>query len=175
MKKIIVISGKQYCGKDTFAKVLLNYLMDFKRVGIGDAIKHKYAQEKSMTFEEIEANKHLYRDDLIKLGNHGRSIDPDYWLKSIVDMPDNVIIPDVRLEHEVELFKSFGAYVIRVEAPYEMRASRAVITNENDETETALDNYKGFDLVVNNDSDLAHLENEARAALIKIADHFKAH
>ena len=41
MNKIIVISGKQYSGKDTFAKILLQKLDGFKRVGIGDAIKLK--------------------------------------------------------------------------------------------------------------------------------------
>ena len=36
MKSIVCISGKQYSGKDTLAKVLLKYLPDFKRMAIGD-------------------------------------------------------------------------------------------------------------------------------------------
>ena len=161
MKKMIVISGKQYCGKDTLAKLLLEELKDFKRVGIGDAIKLRYANENHLTFDEIEKNKHLYRADLIKLGNWGRAQDPDYWLKSIIEMKENVIVPDVRVEHEIVLFKVQGAFAVRVEASFENRSKRATITNANDETETALDNYNGWDAIVDNNSDYKNLKNEA--------------
>ena len=39
MKKLIVLSGKQYSGKDTLAKLLLEEFKTFKRIGIGNAIK----------------------------------------------------------------------------------------------------------------------------------------
>lgn len=172
MKKIIVISGKQYSGKDTLAALLLNDLTNFVRVGIGDAIKYEYAKKNGITFDEIAKNKHLYRSGLIELGNYGRSIDPDYWLKSIVEMKENVIVPDVRVEHEVELFKSYGAYSIRVEASYENRSKRAVITNADDPTETALDDYKSWDAVVDNNSDFSNLEKQENDLLIKIEKFF---
>lgn len=172
MKKIIVISGKQYSGKDTLAKLLLEDLPDFKRVGIGDAIKLAYGREYNLSFEEIEKNKHLYREDLIKLGNKGRSIDPDYWLKSIIDMENNVIVPDVRVEHEAELFRNSGAFLIRVEASYENRSKRAVITNADDPTETALDNYKNWNAVIDNNSDYAHLKFQEQALLPQIKEFF---
>lgn len=172
MKKIIVISGKQYSGKDTLAALLLSDLTDFVRVGIGDAIKYEYAKKNGVTFDEIVKNKHLYRSGLIELGNYGRSIDPDYWLKSIVEMKENVIVPDVRVEHEVELFKSYGAYSIRVEATYENRSKRAVITNADDPTETALDSFDGWDAVVDNNSDFSNLEKQEKDLLIKIKKFF---
>ncbi len=172
MKKIIVISGKQYSGKDTLAALLLNDLADFVRVGIGDAIKYEYAKKNGVTFDEIVENKHLYRSGLIELGNYGRSIDPDYWLKSIVGMKENVIVPDVRVEHEVELFKSYGAYSIRVEATYENRSKRAIITNADDLTETALDDYKGWDAIIDNNSDFSNLEKQEKDLLIKIKKFF---
>ncbi len=172
MKKIIVISGKQYSGKDTLAALLLSDLTDFVRVGIGDAIKYEYAKKNGVTFDEIVKNKHLYRSGLIELGNYGRSIDPDYWLKSIVEMKENVIVPDVRVEHEVELFKSYGAYSIRVEASYENRSKRAVITNADDPTETALDSFDGWDAVVDNNSDFSNLEKQEKDLLIKIKKFF---
>ena len=172
MKKIIVISGKQYSGKDTLAALLLSDLTDFVRVGIGDAIKYEYAKKNGVAFDEIVKNKHLYRSGLIELGNYGRSIDPDYWLKSIVEMKENVIVPDVRVEHEVELFKSYGAYSIRVEASYENRSKRAVITNADDPTETALDSFDGWDAVVDNNSDFSNLEKQEKDLLIKIKKFF---
>lgn len=172
MKKIIVISGKQYSGKDTLAALLLNDLTNFVRVGIGDAIKYEYAKKNGITFDEIAKNKHLYRSGLIELGNYGRSIDPDYWLKSIVEMKENVIVPDVRVEHEVELFKSYGAYSIRVEASYENRSKRAVITNADDPTETALDDYNGWDSIIDNNSCFSNLEKQEKDLLVKIKKFF---
>ncbi len=172
MKKIIVISGKQYCGKDTLAKFLLDGLNDFIRVGIGDAIKIKYANEHNITFDEIESNKHLYRSDLIKLGNWGRQQDPDYWLKSIIELPNNVIVPDVRVEHEINLFKSYGAFTIRVESSFENRAKRAKITNADDPTETALDNYAFWDAVIDNNSDYEHLKMQAQELIVKLRKNY---
>ena len=104
MNKIIVISGKQYSGKDTLAKILLEKMPDFKRIGIGDSIKIEYGKRKNLTFEQIESQKHLYRADLIELGNWGRNQDKDYWLKNLANM-DKIIVPDVRVTPEVNFFK----------------------------------------------------------------------
>ena len=38
-EKIIIFSGKQYSGKDTVAKVLLQNMTDYKRCAMGDIIK----------------------------------------------------------------------------------------------------------------------------------------
>ena len=81
--KIIIFSGKQYSGKDTAAKIILDKLKNYKRCAMGDIIKYTYGKDKGITYEEIEKNKALYRADLIKLGNWGRAQDPDYWLKKI--------------------------------------------------------------------------------------------
>lgn len=166
MKKIIVISGKQYSGKDTLAKILLEKLSGFNRVGIGDAIKIEYGKKKGLTFEQIESQKHLYRADLIELGNWGRSLDSDYWLKNLANM-DNIIVPDVRVEHELDFFKEKGAFLIRVESSIENRAKRGVIINADDQTETALDNYLNWDVVVDNNSDYQSLINQADCVIDK--------
>lgn len=160
MNKIIVISGKQYSGKDTLAKILLQIMPNFKRIGIGDAIKIEYGKKNNLTFEEIEKNKHLYRDDLIKLGNWGRAQDDDFWLKNISNM-NEIIVPDVRVIHEVDFFRLEGAYLIRVESNLENRKKRGIITNENDLTETALDNYKNWNIVVENNSTYEDLVKKA--------------
>lgn len=160
MKKIIVISGKQYSGKDTLAKILLEKLSGFSRIGIGDAIKIEYGKKRGLTFDEIESQKHLYRADLIELGNWGRSIDSDYWLKNLADM-NNIIVPDVRVEHELDFFKEMGAFLVRVESSIENRAKRGVLTSADDNTETALDNYSNWNIVVENNSDYQSLLNQA--------------
>ncbi len=150
-KKIIVFSGKQFSGKDTVAKILLERFPSFKRIGIADAIKMKYGKEKGLTLEEIEKNKPIYRQDLIDLGDWGRAQSPDYWLNSIVAYEGNTIVTDIRVEHELNLFRSHGAFAIRVEASEEVRSKRGVLASKNDATETGLDNVKNWDYVIYNE------------------------
>ncbi|HIS88627.1 TPA: AAA family ATPase [Candidatus Avigastranaerophilus faecigallinarum] len=149
-RKIIVFSGKQFSGKDTVAKILLKKFKSFKRVGIADAIKMQYARKNGLTLEEIEQNKSQYRQDLIELGDWGRAQNPDYWLNSIIAYEGNIIVTDVRVRHELDLFKKQGAYSVRVEASEETRSKRGTLSSKNDNTETALDNIKDWDYVIYN-------------------------
>ena len=149
-RKIIVFSGKQFSGKDTVAKILLEKFKSFKRIGIADAIKMQYARKNGLTLEEIEQNKSQYRQDLIELGDWGRAQNPDYWLNSIIAYEGNTIVTDIRVEHELNLFKQHGAYSVRVEASEETRSKRGTLSSKNDNTETALDNIKDWDYVIYN-------------------------
>lgn len=160
-EKIIIFSGKQYSGKDTVAKVLLEQMPDYKRFAMGDVIKLEYGKKKGLTYEEIEKNKPIYRQDLIDLGNWGRSQDPDYWLKKIISQEGKIIVTDVRVPHEYEMFKNAGAIAIRVEASRETRASRGELVGETDITEVGLDNVKDWDFVIENDSDYKTLKTKA--------------
>lgn len=165
MKKIIVISGKQYSGKDTLAKILLQNLPNFKRIGIGDAIKLEYGKRKNLTFEEIEKNKHLYRSELINLGNWGRSQGDDFWLKNLIQY-NNIIVPDVRVVPELLFFKNQGAFLVRVNSTEENRAKRGVLVNKDDITETALDDYTDWNIKIDNNSDYDNLIKEADKVLL---------
>ncbi len=151
-KKIIIFSGKQFSGKDTVAKILLEQLPNFKRIGIADAIKIQYSNQKGISLEEIEKNKSVYRQDLIDLGDWGRAQSPDYWLNSILAYEGDTIVTDIRLPHELNLFRSHNAFCIRVEATEEVRAKRGALTSKNDLTETALDNITNWDFVIYNNS-----------------------
>lgn len=157
MNKIIIISGKQYSGKDTVGKILLEKLPSFKRCAMGDIIKITYGNSHNLTYEQIEKNKSKYRADLIALGNWGRSQDPDYWLKKILEQDGNIIVTDVRVEHEYEMFKKSGAISIRVEASRQTREKRGELVGENDITEVGLDDIKDWDYIVDNNSDYEHL------------------
>lgn len=165
-KKIVALSGKQFSGKDTVAKILLEKLTSFTRVGIGDAIKIEYGKQKSLTFDEIETNKSQYREDLIELGNKGRAISPNYWLEKIVELDFDVIVPDMRVKDELEILKKAGALTIRVEASKEIRALRGELVKEDDPTETALDDVSDWDFVIRNDSSY----DDLKARALKLAD-----
>lgn len=166
--KIIIFSGKQYSGKDTAAKIMLEELTDYRRCAMGDIIKLTYGKEKGLTYEEIEANKSQYRADLIALGNWGRAQDPDYWLKKILEQDGNIIVTDVRVPHEYEIFKNAGAITIRVEASRETRLSRGELVGENDITEVGLDDIKDWDYVIDNNSTYEKLHNQVMQIIEKL-------
>jgi len=167
--KIIIFSGKQYSGKDTAAKIMLELMPDFRRCAMGDIIKLTYGKEKGLTYEEIEQNKPLYRQDVIDLGNWGRAQHPDYWLKKILEQDGNIMVTDVRVQHEYDMFKQAGAIAIRVEASRETRLQRGgSLTGENDVTEIGLDHIKDWDYIIDNNSDYENLEKQVLRIVEKI-------
>lgn len=165
---IIIFSGKQYSGKDTVAKIMLEKMPNFRRCAMGDIIKLTYGKQKGLTYEEIEKNKALYRQDLINLGNWGREQNPDYWLEKIIAQDGNIMVTDVRVPHEYEVFKKAGAISIRIEATRESRASRGELVGENDITETGLDNITDWDYVIQNNSDYKTLKEKVFELINKI-------
>ena len=166
---IIIFSGKQYAGKDTAAKIMLDKMPNYRRCAMGDIIKLTYGAQKGLTYDEIEKNKAKYRSDLIVLGNRGREQDPDYWLKKIINQKGNIIVTDVRVPHEYEVFKNAGAITIRVEATRETRAKRGQLVGENDITEVGLDNEKNWDYIIDNNSTYEYLKSQVE----KIIDEIK--
>lgn len=166
---IIIFSGKQYAGKDTAAKIMLDKMPNYRRCAMGDIIKLTYGAQKGLTYDEIEKNKAKYRSDLIVLGNWGREQDPDYWLKKIIKQKGDIIVTDVRVPHEYEVFKNAGAITIRVEATRETRAKRGQLVGENDITEVGLDNEKNWDYIIDNNSNYEYLKSQVE----KIIDEIK--
>ena len=159
--KIIIFSGKQYSGKDTLAKILLENMPDFHRCAMGDIIKLEYGRKKNLTYEEIEKNKPQYRQDLINLGNWGRAQSDDYWIKKIISEDGNIMVTDVRVPFEYETFKNAGAISIRVECPREIRAQRGTLIGEDDVTEIGLDHITDWDYIIENNSDYESLKAKA--------------
>ena len=170
-KKIIVLSGKQYSGKDTVAKILLEKLTGFRRVGIGDAIKLEYSKRTGLSVEEIEKNKATYRPDLINLGNEGRAISDTYWLCALLNIEGNLIIPDMRLKKEYEFFTEQNAFTIRVNSTYENRSKRGTVVKDDDITETDLDDITNWNFVIENNSTYEELVKNTDL-LIKKLQHF---
>lgn len=168
--KIIIFAGKQYSGKDTAAKIFLENMPTYHRCAMGDIIKLEYGRQHNLTYEEIEKNKAQYRQDLINLGNWGRAQSPDYWIKKIISEDGNIIVTDVRVEHEYNTFKNAGAIAIRVEASRETRASRGTLIGENDVTEIGLDHVTDWDYIIHNDSDYETLKNEALKIIKELED-----
>ena len=167
--KIIFFSGKQYSGKDTAGKVFLEKLEGYRRCAMGDIIKLEYGRLHNLTYDEIEKNKSQYRQGLIELGNWGREQSPDYWLKKIIEQDGKIIVTDVRVPHEYEVFKTANALAIRIEASREVRAKRGQLVGENDITETGLDDIKDWDYIIENNEDYDSFYSK----LIKVINEIK--
>ena len=167
--KIIIFSGKQYSGKDTAAKILLDVMKDFRRCAMGDIIKIEYGKIHNLTYEEIEANKSQYRQGLIDLGNWSRSQSPDYWLEKIISQEGKIVVTDVRIKHEYEIFKKAGAISIRVEADRAVREARGgKLVGEDDVTEVDLDNIQDWNFLLDNNKDYETLKQEVLKIVEKI-------
>ena len=168
-KKIITFSGKQYSGKDTAAKILLEAMPEFKRCAMGDIIKIEYGKMHNLSYEEMENNKPKYRQGLIDLGNWGRAQSADYWLEKIIAQDGNIVVTDVRIKHEYEIFKKAGAIAIRVEADRELRESRGgKLIGEDDVTEIDLDNVSDWDFVIDNNKDYETLRRNVLDIVSKL-------
>lgn len=170
---IIIFSGKQYSGKDTAAKILMEAMPNFKRCAMGDIIKIEYAKQHNLTYEEIEANKADYREGLIELGNWGRQQSPDYWLKKIIAQKGDIVVTDVRIKHEYEVFKQAGAIAIRVDADRNIREARGgKLVGENDVTEIDLDNISDWDFRITNNEDYEALKQNVLKIVEKLKNKF---
>lgn len=167
---IIIFSGKQYSGKDTAAKILMDSMPNFRRCAMGDIIKIEYAKQHNLTVDEIEKNKAIYRQGLIELGNWGRAQSPDYWLKKIIEQKGDIVVTDVRIKHEYDVFKAAGAITIRVNASREIREARGgKLVGENDVTEIDLDNISDWDFLIENNDNYDLLKQK----VIDIVDKIK--
>ena len=166
--RIIIFSGKQYSGKDTAGKILLEAMPNFPRCAMGDIIKLEYGRQHNLTYEEIEKNKSQYRAGLIELGNWGRSQSPDYWLEKIIESEGNIIVTDVRVQHEYDVFKNAGAITIRIEADRKTRSERGELIGENDVTEVGLDHITDWDYVIENNSDYESFKKAVLEVVEKI-------
>jgi len=185
---IIGISGKAQAGKDTTAR-MINFLRWYPNASwctyrdsglfpfdFEDNIVHfadllKYVAErmlsvpvytmqsmegKSMTFDWLDGM--TGREFLQKLGTAVRNeVHPEFWTRALfIKEKDNqnLIIPDVRFPNEVQIIKDHGGMLIRIERPGAGAGNHI--------SEIALDNYKGWDIVIDNVGTLENLYNQVK-------------
>lgn len=131
---------------------------DFKKTNLGKEwrITNTIGEEKPMTVREF----------LQKLGTDAArdNIHPDFWVNALFadyipystrgseyeEIESNWIITDVRFPNEVKAIKDKGGKVIRIERMFNGVPSTHF-------SETALDNYDGFDAVIENNGTIEEL------------------
>lgn len=172
--KIIGISGKAGAGKDTLAQMLVLELYRYgecKTIHFADVLKTAASKATGIprsTFDtqegkasEIKWLGMTVRELLQKFGTAIREgVDPDFWVKSLFNIyedKDFIIIPDVRFPNEAKAIKDRGGILIRIE--------RDGAGAGNHISETALDDYKEWDYVINNNKSLEELKKMGKNIL----------
>lgn len=111
-----------------------------------------------------EGGYYTNRELLQRFGTEvGRSISPTLWVDALFTSyseDDHWIIPDVRFPSEAKAIKDRGGIVIRVD--------RETLSHDNHPSETALDDYEGFDYRIDNNSDIEHLIDKVKGIMFRL-------
>ncbi len=174
---IIGLSGKARAGKDT----LFAYLSyrGFVRASYAEELKKRVRRDFQLTMEHTDGKlKEVPSDRLggfsprelmIDYGNMFRKYNSNYWVDSLMaslktQPPEaKVVITDVRYPNEAAAIKAAKGILIRIER----HSSRDAMINEKTKlsiSETALDQYVGWDIVLQGE------KNETPQDLEKFAD-----
>lgn len=175
--QIILIGGKARSGKDTIADIMINELkkQDKKvaRLQVGQYIK--YYATKYFGWDGSEESKP--RDLLNKLGTDiiRNKIDPDFHIDRLIQdikvlsyFYDIFIISDIRFPVEIE--KTCDSFDNVITIKMKRESDELNDAQKKHVSETILDNYDGFDYVIDNNGTLDELEEKAKGILTEIGD-----
>lgn len=171
MNKIIMISGKARHGKDSIAKILTDKLTKNNYrcciVSLADYLKYMLHKYKNWNGEKNENGRMLLQTigtDLIrnKLGwdtFHVERLAQD--IKIFENDYDYFIIPDVRFINEIAyMIAKYPYNIITIRVNRLNFISPLTIEQQYHQSEIDLDNYKGFDYVINCENGLDKLEKK---------------
>jgi hypothetical protein len=160
--KVIGISGKSGTGKDHITQ---NYIrpLGFHQWSLAWHFKVWTVGKGLATHEEVFFTKppHIRKELQLEGTERGRmQFGENVWCDTAREWfvllneqwgIDKFVISDVRFPNEVDFVKSMGGEVIRIHAP--TRAENNSLSPEArlHISETALDNFTGFDHIINND------------------------
>lgn len=160
---LIGISGKIGSGKTTLSTYLMEKFPSLVRMSFAENLRKVVSVLTNIPIDQTRSTKDKNRylpewkmtigELLQKVGTEVvRSINPQAWVISLFSSYDRStdywIIDDVRFEEEVNYIKNMGGIIIRLEGdPGDILKDSCRDLNHG--SETALDNYKNFDLVIN--------------------------
>lgn len=175
--KIIMISGKARSGKDTLADFLIESLEKNNKkpckVQVGQYIKY-YAM-KYFGWDGEEETKP--RDLLIHLGTDiiRNKIDQNFHINRLIQdievlsyFYDTFIVSDVRFPVEIEKVKEKYNDVLTIKI--ERESEELTDSQKANITETALDNFNDYDIVINNNGTLEELKEKATSIIQKVGE-----
>lgn len=177
---LIGLSGKAKSGKDTIADAFV-FNTPMRKMKLADPLKKMCREIFGFTMEETDGalkDVPLYpggptrRQVLIEFGQLCRSVDPDFWIKRLKDeilrtrqaQLGTYVIADVRFKNEADWIKQHGGLMVRLQRAVELRGG-----DIEDDSETQLDDYEGFDLKIGESWNVDAADVPRVCALIKEA------
>lgn len=178
MPKIILISGKAESGKDFTANILKNHLetnhnLKCLILHYSDYIKHIAKTIYNWNGKKDKCGRTL----LQSIGKKYRNFDKNFFVDIIINLIkihqndyDCILIPDVRQTNEItEIKKNFSlnkndVLTIRVNTKNQNSLTES---QKKDISETQLDNYQDFHIVIENNKTKKYKEK-----LIEIFEYF---
>lgn len=154
--QIIGVSGKKRSGKDHLASKFENFDQYAFAGNLKKAAKVIFGLIDDQIDGDLKSEKDEFwgftpRKALQVLGTDAlrQNFRNDIWVRSLErtllrDLPSRAIVKDVRFPDEVKAVQSWGGIVVRIDA------SERLDSNDTHASETALDDYEGFDYVVDN-------------------------
>ena len=163
---IIGLSGKIGCGKSFLANLFLKEHPEYTKIGFADILKvecsNLYNYPNELNYTEDGKNQIVQANGLPRrfmtvreiLQWHGtdlrRAEDPDYWVRKMIDtllqheVPNTVIIDDVRFLNEAAMIKGTNGLLIRLNPYPEWKPGKYA----DHISETDLDDYEEWNLVL---------------------------
>lgn len=175
---IVGFGCKALVGKDTAASYLVEWYQ-FRRRAFADPVKGAAKAIFHLTDDQVYGSLKMTTDEywgvppriiLQKLGTEcmRNGYAPDIWVRSLhrfmllnKDTRDWVI-PDVRFINEAEAIKNWGGIVIRIDRDV---PEEAVAGLKDHPSENSLDNYRGWDCVINNNASIPVLHERLDAVM----------
>lgn len=167
--KLLAISGKLGTGKTTLETLIAKHYAT-KQIAFADGLKESYMaifpggaspyslEGKAAIIPELGISVGKFLQDF---GEAGRQYNPSLWLYSVgrkvASSTSLHIVTDCRFPNEVAYVQKLGGLCIRITRDNVDPAALAGRDHQHI-SETALDNFDRFDLVLRNNGTLAELE-----------------
>ena len=185
---LIAISGKIGVGKTTIAQKIIAALdSGWQRTSFAILLKEEVAER--FHFDVRLAYSTAGKETVIKLPDGSRKTvrellqwygtdvvrakDRDYWIRAMgkhlavsKGKVDGLVIDDVRFPNEANLVRLHKGFLVRVE-PYQ-----GYVPLSDHASETALDNYRSFALILRPEYGEAHLHQAAEQIIVSAKNHF---
>jgi hypothetical protein len=180
VQQVIGLHGKAGSGKNYIAETIIQPL-GFAPFAYAFALKNFAVGKKLATYTQVYRGKgdpavrHLLQQEGTE---RGRKVYGDdvwvlttlAWMETLAELwgVQNFVVTDVRFPNEVKLIQDLGGRVYHIEAPSRTDQTGGMDTTARQHSsEVSLDEFAGFDGVINNDVGVDDLEEQVLGLMLR--------
>lgn len=172
---LILLSGKRYSGKTFIGNFIKNKLHKYnvKLLNPSDFFKQDFCEKYKLNYQKILYDRLYKESHRVEMINYYNKIKNkyslDYYCKKIINYITNtteynIYIIDIRHKFEIMFYEKHNFKIIKIRRDVDdkIRNIRGWIYDkliDDDITETDLDNYNDWDIVLKNDIDNDIIDN----------------